>query len=48
MVKTNYDELIAAVDVFKTSIKGEGFDPTIISKIHVLQAHNHATHSTKT
>jgi hypothetical protein len=48
MTKANYDELLVSVDAFKTAIKGEGFDPSIISKIHVIQSHNHATHSTKT
>jgi hypothetical protein len=48
MTQANYDELLVAVDAFKTAIKGEGFDPSIISKIHVIQSHNHATHSTKT
>lgn len=48
MTKANYDEFMTAVNKFKSQIKAENFDPTIISKIHVLQSHNHATHSTKT
>lgn len=40
--------MMAAVDTFKSQIKADNFDPQVISKIHVLQSHNHAIHSTKT
>lgn len=48
MTEENYKELVAALKNFKTELKGENFDPSISSHIHVLQSHNHATHSTKT
>jgi len=48
MTELNYKELITTLNNFKTEIKGENFDPSISSKIHVLQSHNHATHSVKT
>jgi hypothetical protein len=48
MTEVNYKKLLEDVKVFETKVKGENFDPSIMSHIHVFEARNHATHSSKT